>query len=63
MTTDLEVTGPCKVKGSTSLPSLTYYFHNVNLVASFGSNGLPLLSSQVTVAAIALPVKSIATSK
>src|SRR5260370_12940089 len=29
MTTDLEVTGPCEVKGSASLPSLTYSFHSV----------------------------------
>ncbi len=31
MTTDLEVTGPCEVKGSASLPSLKYYFHSVNI--------------------------------
>ncbi len=31
MTTDLQVTGPCEVKGSASLPSLKYYFHSVNI--------------------------------
>ena len=31
MTTDLEVTGPCEVKGSASAPSLKYYFHSVNV--------------------------------
>src|SRR5271155_1891887 len=31
MTTDLQVTGPCEVKGSASEPSLTYYFHSVNI--------------------------------
>ena len=31
MTTDLEVTGPCEVKGSAAIPSLKYYFHSVNI--------------------------------
>ena len=31
MNTDLQVTGPCEVKGSKSLPSLTYHFHSVNI--------------------------------
>ena len=31
MTTDLEVTGPCEVKGSAATPSLKYYFHSVNI--------------------------------
>src|SRR5271165_6599889 len=39
MTTDLEVTGPCKVKGSASLPSLTYYFHSVNIYTAPSAAG------------------------
>lgn len=39
-TTDLQVTGPCEVKGSASVPSLTYYFHNVNIFTSGGSKGI-----------------------
>jgi cell migration-inducing and hyaluronan-binding protein len=37
LTTDLEVTGPCEVKGSASSPSLTYSFHSVNIYTAPGA--------------------------
>jgi cell migration-inducing and hyaluronan-binding protein len=37
LTTDLEVTGPCEVKGSASIPSLTYSFHSVNIYTAPGA--------------------------